>query len=136
MEIKQVKKNDVKGFQRREWKKFDRELGFEWKDEEVVLAAFQGSEVIGTANIKFLGNVAYLERLMVAKTQRGKGIGSALMEKYEKLACKKGCHKLRVKTAEWMGQNVSFYKKHGFKVEAKLKKDYHNKDWVILSKFI
>jgi GNAT superfamily N-acetyltransferase len=136
MEIREVKKEEIKDFWKQEWRKFDEELGFQWKDRAVMLAAYEGSEILGAALIKLLGGCAYLEQLIIAKSQRGKGMGSSLMKEFENLAKKEGCHKLTIKTTDKMPGTIPFYKKHGYKIEATLKKYYFKHDWVIMSKFI
>ena len=136
MEIRQVKYKEIGDFWKQEWKLFDRELGFDWKYSTIMLAAYEGSDIIGAALIKLLGGVAYLEQLIVANNYRRKGIGSELMNKFEEISRKKGCHKLTLKTTDKIPGTVDFYRKHGFEVEATMKKYYFKLDWVIMSKFI
>lgn len=60
---------------------------------------------------KASGGVAFGDWLAVDENQRGKGIGSKLLQAWQEDCLKKGVHVLRINTEE---HNIKFYEKNGF----------------------
>lgn len=59
-------------------------------------------------------NWVYIERLYINQNQRGKDIGTLLMNKIEKFARDNNCIGMRTET--WSFQALGFYEKMGFKI--------------------
>jgi ribosomal protein S18 acetylase RimI-like enzyme len=91
-------------------------------------------EIVGVAKCTIIGNTIRLSLLLVKKEHRSKkGIGSRIIMELEKLSQKNQWHKIRLTTIH---QNVEFYKKNGFNIEATLENDVFGLKWFIMSKFI
>lgn len=59
-----------------------------------------------------------LRRMYVASARRGEGVAAALLRKAERLARERGAHTMYLETSELQPRAVSFYKKHGYAVDA------------------
>lgn len=70
--------------------------------------------VAGVNGYTFYGCV-YVDQLWVDDTLRGKGYGTELMQKAEKLGKERGCVFAAVNTMDWEG--LDFYNKLGYEVE-------------------
>jgi len=137
IEIKEVEKDDMFEIKQRWWKKFNDMTGYHISKSSHFFKISTGDEKIGYIEIDVVRTVANISELIIYEKYRGKGYGHRAMEFAEKFAKNKKCHKIRIKTCkEIMPIAYNLYLKHGFQVEAKLKNDYFNKDWVILSKYI
>jgi len=135
--IKQVKKREIFSFKQRIWKLFNKKKGYFFKQKTYHFEISLEDKRIGYMKIEIIDNVAILDELIIKSEYRGKKYGHYAMEFFETFAKEHKCHKMRLKTNTELNTSAyHLYKKHGFKVEAVLKKDYFNKDWVILSKFI
>lgn len=71
-------------------------------------------EPVATARIRFLGDVAKLERLAIRKAWRGHGHGDRLLECMISLACERGYRKTMLHA---QARLRPFYEKHGFRAE-------------------
>lgn len=71
-------------------------------------------EPVATARIRFLGDVAKLERLAIRKAWRGQGHGDRLLECMISLACERG---YRTTMLHAQARLRPFYEKHGFRAE-------------------
>ena len=137
VDIKQVKKRDIHSFKQRIWRLFNKETGYFFKQKKYYFEISIDDKRIGYMEIDITDDVANMNELIIKSEDRGKKYGHACMEFFEKFAKEKKAHKMRLKTnSELNTAAYHLYKKHGFKVEATLKNDYFNKDWVIMSKFI
>ena len=135
--LKKAGKREVSAFNKKEWKKFYDNLGLEENFSEFFYRICSGEENIGGIKGWIYADVAVLDELIIKSEYRDRKIGHQVMEFFEKLARENKCRKMCIKTCPELMQNAfHLYMKHGFKVEAELKKDYFNKDWVILSKYI
>ena len=139
MKIKQLKKGSrgLKEFQKREWAKANIEHygeNFEWKVENFLLEIYDKKELLGSLSFKVEAGVGYISTLIVAYGRQGNGIGTQLITKAEEIARKKGASKMYLVTGKgW--KSVDFYQKLGYEVTAQLKKHYHGKDFLLLTKF-
>ncbi len=125
----------IKEFSKNEWTEFTKENGYIWDEKVYYLAAFSGKEVMGYAKFLMNGGVGELTELIVKKDMRGKKIGSELIDMYEQYCCEKGCHMLSLKTVpKVMDKGFQLYKKKGFEIEAELKNEKFNFDWVVMVK--
>lgn len=106
-----------------------------WERVKFIFRAKEDREILGMTDGFYMGGVMYISQLMVGNKSRGKGVGRALMEEAEKLASKNKIHKIFLHTgADW--EAVKFYKKLGYKKEAKLPNHYEGKDSWVMSKFL
>jgi ribosomal protein S18 acetylase RimI-like enzyme len=140
MQVKLVtKKTDNKkaeNFAHKEWKRFNGELAYGWNTKKYIFAAYQDKKVVGFASLKINGGAAYLSQLIVSKSMRNKGIGDILLRKFEALAKSKKCHIAYLETSEKHKEALSFYKKHGYSVIAKMNNNKFHLTWYFLGKNI
>lgn len=97
-------------------------LGKQFKDDTCnVLVARQGDKVIATATIYYIEVAvralpyAFLEGLVVSKSKRGHGVGSALFKECIRLARQKNCYKMIFTSGQDRPDAHKFYEKLGFK---------------------
>ena len=126
----------AKSFARKEWIRFNRKIAYGWNTRKYVFAAYEGKEVVGFASLKINGGAAYLSQLIVSKSMRGKGIGDALLSRFEALARSKKCHVVYLETSEEHKEALPFYKKRGYRVLAKLNNNKFHLVWYFLGKDI
>lgn len=62
------------------------------------------------------GKILHLEDLIVSKTKRGLGIGSALLDEVVKFASNLGVKRINWEVLDWNESAISFYEKKGAKV--------------------
>ena len=73
-----------------------------------------GGEPVAAARIRFLGDVAKLERLAIRKAGRGQGHGDRLLEFLLAAARERGFRKYKL---HGQARLRAFYEKHGFRAE-------------------
>ena len=78
---------------------------------ELAFVALKNDKVIGFSCIHDTGFRAYLSEMVVAESEQGKGIGSMLLEKAEKMLADRGC---RLIIADAYPPAEGFYKKLGW----------------------
>lgn len=140
MEILEVGKEVLAEFLAQEWEAYDqenfggstREL---WRITNHSLVAYEGDRVVGGAVFKIEAGVGKLDELLVARRERGKGVGSKLLTRFEEMCGAAGCHKVRLVTL-LSSPAPAFYEKHGYRVEATLRRDMLGRDWAIMAKFL
>ena len=64
------------------------------------------------------GKRLYLEDIVVAEQERGKGIGRLLFERTMKKSLEDGCTGMMWQVLEWNEAAINFYKKYGAKLNA------------------
>jgi len=132
---------EMKNFFQREWPSANEEVfGFrdqsKWKMEEHMITAKDGQQIVGIAQFRFIGGVAYLSTILVKNEHRGKGkVGVALLNQFEQMAKENNCHKLGLKSYK-NSRAANFFAKHGYDVEGILTNDIHDIDWVMMAKFL
>lgn len=87
---------------------------------ELFLVAVVGSDVVGTAMAGHDGHRGWVYYVGVSPEHRRQGIGTALMKSVERSLARIGCPKLNLQIRAGNEQVVSFYKKLGFEVEARV----------------
>ncbi len=100
----------------------------------IIYLAMQDKEVVGYfVTGVIVGGVCLALWLAVSKKHQGQGIGSQLLQMWEKDAKALGIHKLHLWTDR---RNLSFYKKRGFKLLGKVSKNYYGVDDYLFYKSI
>ncbi|PWI47899.1 hypothetical protein CEE45_09655 [Candidatus Heimdallarchaeota archaeon B3_Heim] len=133
--------DDIKSFFKEEWLSanlihFGRDISEEINKPLTATVYSDSSppQLLAAARCFIMGNTLRISQLLVKEEYRGShGIGSLLLQRLEKLAHKHKWHKIRLSTIH---QNVDFYQKNGYGVEATLENDVFQKTWYILSKFV
>ena len=140
MKLKVLKKHNkkIRDFEKKEWDIADQEhYGkiLDWSSKKFAVVAYEKTEMIGVIEFSIKVGVADIQTLIVSSTERGKGIGKALLTKTEEIAKKNDAHKLHLITGKgWKAED--FYKNFGMLKTADLPNHYINRDFVAYSKFI
>lgn len=102
--------------------------------KKILFSAFDGNKIIGTleAETPFMG-VAFGVWLMVDKKYQRKGIGSQLIEKFEKTVKKMGAHSTYLYTSD---KNLDYYKNRGYEFVGVHKKAWLGQDHYYFAKQI
>ena len=79
------------------------------------------------------GGVSYISWLAVNDSFQGKGIGSALLKECEKIAKRKGAHKVHLWTSK---RNIKFYKKNKWILVGSIPENYFGADDCLFYKTI
>lgn len=88
------------------------ELEFDGKDSEFLhFTLWDGEKIIACLRANKNGDLLHIGRFAVAKEQRKKGYGSALIEKLTEYAKEKGYNGIELSAVETA---VEFYEKQGF----------------------
>jgi len=107
--------------------------GTKWVEKKYRFKAVEDGKMIGTIEGKLEPGVLYIGALMVANDERGKGIGTMLINKAEEFGKKLGAHRTWLSTGtDWL--NRAFYEKLGFTVMANLPDFYFHKNFVIYTR--
>lgn len=92
---------------------------------EISIVAMSGRDLVGTIGIGFLHRrSACIRRLFVAKAVRGKGIGSALVNRCCEIARASNCESVGLSLDVTNGNTEEFYKKLGFKFGYQFSEEY------------
>lgn len=132
--IRQVNEKNIENFRKREWAKFNKEIGYPYKEKTYSFVAQDNKKIIGLIKLKINGGVAYLSELIISEKYRGRGIGNLLIHKFEDYAKKKECHIIYLETSEKHKEALKFYKKNNYKILSKLKNSKFHLTGYILSK--
>ncbi|MFX0084365.1 MAG: GNAT family N-acetyltransferase [Candidatus Hodarchaeota archaeon] len=131
---------EILTFLKEQWKSanllhFGRDISDEFQPLNII--AFTEStpqKIAGVARCIIMGNTLRVSQLLVREEYRKtQGVGSLILKRLEKLAHENKWHKIRLSTIH---QNLNFYLKNGYSIEATLANDAFNSTWYILSKFI
>lgn len=106
-----------------QWALQNADIGGRWNQRSLTLVARRDGEVAGVATGWTNEGLGYLSELVVARTARGEGIGSRLLDAFEDAARRRGCTRLALQTDE-ANRAVGFYEARGWRLEATLT------DWV------
>jgi len=86
-----------------------------------ILVSLEDQNVLGFVNVHFVdfpmvvGRECYITDLLVKESERGKGIGTALVEAAEKAARKRGCTRIMLNNGKWTpAYQNGYYSKFGF----------------------
>ena len=120
-------------FMRRHWPEYDRPLGIEWEEVAGHLRAEDDAgNTLGVANFRVVGGLGELQQILVHHGRARSGIGSQLLEAFEADCRKRGCHKLRLETAEYQARG--FYERHAWSVVATLDDDRFRRRVYVMEK--
>jgi len=134
---------EVKQFLKQEWisanlTHFGRDISEEMNKPITITAYDESSppQLVGVGLCLIVGNTLRLTHLLIKDGFRQKkGIGSKIVRRIEELAREHKWHKIRLSTSD-KHQNISFYLKQNYVIEAELMDDAFHSTWYILSKFI
>jgi ribosomal protein S18 acetylase RimI-like enzyme len=102
----------------------------------IVTDSSSSTELLAAARCIIMGNSLRVSQLLVKEDYRERyGIGSFILQRLEDLAKEHKWHKIRLSTSE-KHQNLKFYQKNGYTIEATLNNDAFQTKWYILSKFV
>ena len=106
-----------------------------WIEEYFVFKAEEDEKIVGNIYGKFAAGVLYIDDLIIAKDQRGRGIGKILIGKAEEWGKGLGTHKVYLITKKEKNSVArKFYGKLGYKETGEFKKHYHHFDFIIYEK--
>lgn len=132
LNIREATAEEIAQFQTEEWARYNAEVGVRWDSQRYRLMAEVEGKIVGIAVYHVVGGVGHLDQLLVAKDHRGQGIGSRLLNEFERRCRDAGCHKLTLETAEYQARG--FYEKHGFKVACTLRDNKFRRNWHLMEK--
>ena len=140
LKIVEVEEETIKDFLDREWKPvnesiFGRYDPTMWDVQRYTLAAYEDERVVGAAVFKIEAGLGKLSQIITVSEHRGKGLGGALLTKFEDICRREGCHKTSLKTY-WNSEAQRFYEKHGYVLEGVLRRDLHGLDMCQMCKFL
>ena len=119
-----------------EWAAYSQaEYGTAEEDEPFAIAARRLGAVVGTATGALRSDDAYLARLIVARSERGTGVGSRLLAATESLAAERGCRRLTLRT-QADGPARRFYESRGWRVYATLDRWRAGRDFVQMERVL
>ena len=90
------------------------------RESRTLVAEASDERVLGFLDMEFrqrLGHPrpqAWVNDLVVTEAERGRGIGSALLDRAEELARKRGCFRMSLETAGWREDTHTFYMRQGW----------------------
>lgn len=102
---------------------YDRALA---SDGQLYLCAVSGRQVVGFGSIAIKGTlrqeafVGYVDEMVVDEAQRGRGIGTRILDYLSSWAQERGCNRIELDSAFHREDTHSFYEAHGFR-----KRSYH-----------
>ena len=132
LEISEWSQAEATAFMDQEWPLHPTPPGVVWASFAIVLVA-RRDVAIGTAVGVAVGGVGELKQLLVRRgDDRGGGVGSALLREFERRCRDRGCHKLRLETADYQAR--PFYERHGFTLAATLSNDRFGRTWYVMEK--
>ena len=140
MKLKVLKKVSKKlhDFEKAEWDIADQEhysQVLNWNSKKFAVVAYEKNKIVGALEFHIKVGVAEINTLIVDSSNRGKGIGTALLQKAEEIAKQNNAHKLYLITGKGWGAE-KFYKTFGMNKTGELSNHYVNHDFVGYSKFI
>ena len=96
VKINKAYKKEIEKFGVKEWHGVDIEhygKRVNWKLKNFIFKAVENGEIVGIITGKHESGVLYIYEIIVAATQRGKGIGKALMQEATEFGKREGAHK-------------------------------------------
>lgn len=90
------------------------------RETRTLVAEEPGGRVLGFIDVEFrqrLGHPrpqAWINDLVVTESVRGEGIGTALLDRVEELARRRGCFRMSLETSTWRMETHRFYEHKGW----------------------
>ncbi|WP_337841963.1 GNAT family N-acetyltransferase [Rheinheimera sp.] len=72
-------------------------------------------ELLAVLAGRTFGNWFYLESFWLAESERGQGLGSAMLQRAEQIAVQRGCRFVVVDTLDFQAR--PFYERHGYQLQ-------------------
>jgi GNAT superfamily N-acetyltransferase len=140
LKIVEVEQETIKDFLDREWKPvnesvFGRYDPRMWDVQRYALAAYEDERIVGAAVFKIEAGLGKVSQIITAADRRGKGLGGALLARFEDICRRERCHKASLKTY-WNSEAQRFFQKHGYVLEGVLRRDLHGLDMCQMCKFL
>jgi ribosomal protein S18 acetylase RimI-like enzyme len=127
---------ELRDFLAQGWKAVDRELfgsGVDWTSHPVVIVARAGGALRGTllglASGEAVAGMARLHDLMVRPQDRGRGLGSRLVEAFCARAAELGAARCFLRSPD-TDRHRRFYERLRFTVVARIPRYYHGHDFL------
>ncbi len=129
----EAESKEIRGFLAREWPAADRDVfgpdGLDWTSRPVVVEARDGGELVAVAVGEVVAGTARLGDILVARSQRGGGVGGRLLELFCERAAVAGAARCYLRCPD-TPRHRRFYQRHGFVRIARLPRYYHGKDFL------
>jgi predicted GNAT family N-acyltransferase len=94
----------------------------EHEESAIVVVAVTGDDVVATCRLRRIGEDMKLERMAVAREQRGAGVGAALLREAERVAAAEGARRMVLHAQT---RASGFYASGGYEAEGDL---FHEAD--------
>ena len=91
---------------------------------------------MGAATIKITGGASYLSTIIIDKNFRSLGVGKMLLDKFEEISKKEGCHVVYLDTSSIHKEAIKFYEKNKYIRVATLPNNKFHFDWYFYQKEI
>jgi GNAT superfamily N-acetyltransferase len=111
---------DVLRFFREEWPLADEETfgrRMDWRAEPLALIVRRRKRVLAVLRGHFVGGVGSLDEFVVGKGHRGRGLGSALLRRFETEALRRGCDRVVLRAVK-DAESERFYRDRGYSRES------------------
>jgi L-asparaginase II/GNAT superfamily N-acetyltransferase len=111
---------EVLRFLREEWPWADEETfgrPVEWIAEPLVLALRRQRQILGVLKGHFVGGVGSVDELIVRRTQRGLGVGSMMLRRFEEEADRRECRRVVLRAVKGSPAE-DFYRRRGYHRES------------------
>jgi len=89
-------------------------------ERELFLVAVVEGAIVGTVMGGYDGHRGWVYEVMVGRTHRRQGIGSALLRRLEALLAGRGCMKVNLQVRASNAGAVAFYERLGYAVEERI----------------
>ncbi len=133
MKVRQSTAAHNDDFMERVWPDYDRPLGIVWDEYRGhIRVEDEDGTTVGIANYLVVGGLGELQQILVRVDHSRRGIGSRLLRAFEDDCWSRGCHKLRLETAEYQARG--FYESHGWYVAATLADDRFGQAQYVMEK--
>lgn len=126
------------GFNEAEWAEVnDNHFGKDvrWNETPFFFKATEDGKIVGLIFGKHESGTVYVSNIIVAKSERRKGIGTKLMHKAVEFGRKYKDHKIWLISGKDYPEDP-FFKKLGFKKQALLSDHFFHKDFIVYTKEI
>ncbi len=106
-----------------------------WHEQRHEIAATRDGEIVGVLSLRIAASLAHVESLLVAPSERRRGIGRALLQRAETLANYYNCHKVTLEAPADFPARL-FFNACDYRVEAILPQHTWKLDVAVMRKFL